>query len=203
VHTSLLANGVWSNACLASGAFANAVFPVREVPPPAPRIANRVTYETSDGRFLNFFMVRTLEGFDAAVAAAGRADLLGDPRFADPDSRLEHGLEFVEALRQTFASETAAHWRETFREHGIPVTMVADVEDLPSDPQILVNGIAVPPSDPRVPAPLVINHPLNIDGLARVGVRYAPGVGENTAEVLAEMGFTAEEIEGLAARGVT
>jgi formyl-CoA transferase len=116
---------------------------------------------------------------------------------------MEHGLELVDLLRATFASEPLSHWRAVFQEHGIVGGFVAEMEDLPHDPQILANNIVVAPSDPRVQSPLVVNHPLNIDGLATAGVTYAPLAGENTAEVLAEMGFSSEEIEGLRARGVT
>ena len=203
VHTSLLANGVWANGCLAQAAVVGAEFPIREVPPPAPRFPNRVMYQSSDGRYFNFFMVRTHEDFNAVLIAAGRADLLTDPRFDTPDGWMEHGLELVDLLRATFASEPLSHWRAVFQEHGIVGGFVAEMEDLPHDPQILANNIVVAPSDPRVQSRLVVNHPLNIDGLAKVGVTYAPLAGENTAEVLAEMGFSSEEIEGLRARGVT
>jgi crotonobetainyl-CoA:carnitine CoA-transferase CaiB-like acyl-CoA transferase len=203
VHTSLLANGIWANACLAQAAFVGAEFPVREIPPPPPRIPNRVIYETSDHRFMNFFMVRTHEEFDAVLIAAGREDLLGDQRFADPESRLEHGFELIAALRETFAARPAAHWRRLFRDFGVPVTMVADMEDLPEDPQVRVNGIVAPPTDPRVPAPLIVNHPLNIDGMPRAGARHAPAVGEDTAKVLAELGYDAATIALFMADGIT
>ena len=39
--------------------------------------------------------------------------------------------------------------------------------------------------------------------MPRAGAHHAPEVGENTAEVLAELGFSASAIEGLRARGIT
>ncbi len=203
VHTSLLANGIWSNACLGQGAMVGAQFPVREDPPPAPRFPNRVLYETSDGRLLQLYMVRTQPEFDSMLIAAGRDDLLADERFLDQPSRLENGVELVQILREMFSARTAAEWMETFRENDVPVTLVAEMEDLPNDPQLRANNIVAPPTDPRVNAELIINHPLNIDGLPREGARHAPLAGENTAEVLAELGFSTEEIAGLKARGVT
>jgi crotonobetainyl-CoA:carnitine CoA-transferase CaiB-like acyl-CoA transferase len=203
VHTSLLANGVWANGCLAQGAVVGAEFAVREVPPPPARFPNRVLYQTSDGRFFGFFMVRTHEDFDAVLIAIGRDDLPVDPRFADPEARAENGLELVESLRATFAAKPMAHWRALFREHGIPATVVAEMEDLPNDPQLRANNMVIEPAGPGVASPLIINHPLNVDGLPRAGARHAPEVGENTAEVLAELGFTAEQIADFAASGVT
>lgn len=202
VHTSLLANGVWANGCLAQAAAVGAEFPIREVPQPPARFPNRVLYETSDGRYFNFFMVRTHEDFDAVLLAIGREDVLTDPRFADPEARMENGLELVASLRETFAAQPMSHWRALFREHSVPATVVAEMEDLPNDPQIRVNGIMIEPAGPGVGSPLVVNHPLNIDGLPRRGPLHAPEVGEHTDEVLAELGFGSEAIASLHARNI-
>jgi len=202
VHTSLLANGVWSNACLAQGAFVGAEFPDRSVPPAPPRAPNRVLYETSDGRLLQLYMVRTQAELDGMLLAAGRDDLLADERFADPVTRLENGAAFIEELRGTFIKRTAAEWMATFRAESVPVTLVAHVTDLPNDAQLLANNIVAPPTDPSVRAALIINHPINVEGLPQVGARHAPAVGENTGEVLAELGFDAAGIANLRERGV-
>lgn len=203
VHTSLLANGIWSNACLGQGAIIGAQFPVREEPPPPPRFPNRVLYETSDRRLLQLYMVRTQAEFDAMLIAAGRVDLLTDDRFIDQPSRLQHGVELVQILRDLFAGRTAEEWLKIFNDNDVPVTLVAEMEDLAHDPQLRANNIVAPPTDPRVDAEVIINHPLNIDGLPREGARYAPLIGENTAEVLAELGFDEATIADLKARGVT
>ncbi|HQW51399.1 MAG TPA: hypothetical protein PL082_05035, partial [Tepidiformaceae bacterium] len=61
--------------------------------------------------------------------------------------------------------------------------------------------MAVPPVDPTVPAPLIVTHPINIDGLDKVGPTRAPDVGEHTVEVLTELGYDAVQIERLRAVG--
>ncbi len=198
VHTSLLANGVWSNACLAQAAVLHAEFPARDG---GPRSPNRVLYETSDGRLLQLYMVRTHAEVDGLLLAAGRVDLLTDPRFAEPADRMANMGAFIDELRATLGSRTAREWMATFRENNVPVSLVAQMGDLADDVQLAANNIVAPPTDPRVPASVVINHPLNIDGMPREGARWAPGVGEHTDEVLGELGFSAAEIAGLRSRG--
>lgn len=201
VHTSLLANGVWANLCYAQAAMVEAEFPGRNAVRPLVS-PNRVLFETSDGRLLQLYMVRTHAELDALLLAAGREDLLADPRFGDHAVRPQYAPELVEELKATLRQRTAAEWMRTFRESGVPVTPVARTEDLLHDPQVHANRMAVPSSDPSVTAPLIVNHPLNIDGLARVGPTRAPEVGEHTAGVLAELGYSEAQVADLRARGV-
>jgi crotonobetainyl-CoA:carnitine CoA-transferase CaiB-like acyl-CoA transferase len=200
VHTSLLANGLWSNACLGQAAMVGATFPDRR--PQQPKTPNRVLYETADGRLLQLYMVRTHDELDRMLVAAGLESALADPRFADPEARMLNVAALIELLRNTFRERTASEWMATFRAENVPVTLVAELADLPHDPQLLVNNMVAPPTDLSVPADFVINHPLNVDGLARVGARHAPELGEHTHEVLAEMGYSESDIAGFAARGV-
>lgn len=196
VHTSLLANGVWSNLCIAQGALVGGDFSAHYAPPAPPVSPNRVLFETADRRLLQLYMVRTAEELDRLLLAADRANLLADERFADPTARLANGVEFIALLRDLFRARTAAEWMSVFRAAGVPVTLVARVEDLPQDEQIMANEIVTPPRD-NPAGPLIINHPVNVRGLARVGPTAAPGVGEHTDEVLTELGYDADAIARL------
>lgn len=203
VHTSLLANGVWANACLGMAAMVEAQFPIRDDGTRPPISPNRVLFQTADDRLLQLYMVRTQEELDALFLAAGRADMLADPRFADLDSRIANAAPLIAELKATFRVKTAKEWMAIFRAEGVPVTLVAEMQDLLHDEQLSANNIVVSPTDPSAPVKVVINHPLNIDGMPTAGPRHAPEVGEHTAEVLAEMGFSAGEIASFAERGIT
>jgi formyl-CoA transferase len=202
VHTSLLANGAWANGCYVQAALAGGTFERREGTPPDPISPNRVLFETSDGRLLQLYMIRTHEELDGLLIAAGRPDLLVDERFAAPAERAANMRAFIAELHAMFATRTASEWLSVFGQTGVNVTPVAQMEDIPTDGQLLASGALVIPSDPSVEMPLILNHPLHIDGLQFVGPRRAPSLGEHTAEILAELGMSTDSIADFQSRGI-
>ena len=199
VHTSLLANGIWSASCIAQGAFAEADF--TDYYASQPRLFARRMYEAADGRWLQFSMVRTDEEVDLMFAAMGRPDLLLDERFATSDARLDYGAQLAEEMVLIIKNKTSDQWMTEFQAIGVPSALVGQVADLPTDPQVLANNMAFAPPD-GVDMPLVIKHPLNIDGLKTKNMVKAPEMGEHTAQVLAEVGYSAQEITDLQDRGI-
>ena len=199
VHTSLLANGIWSASCIAQGAFAEADF--TDYYASQPRLFARRMYEAADGRWLQFSMVRTDEEVDLMFAAMERPDLLLDERFATSDARLEYGAQLAEEIVLIIKNKTSEQWMAEFHAIGVPSARVGQVADLPTDPQVLANNMAFAPPD-GVDMPLVIKHPLNIDGLKTKNMVKAPEMGEHTAQVLEEMGYSAQEITALQDQGI-
>ncbi len=200
VHTSLLANGLWANLCYAQGALIGADFAPHRTA--SVGLLTRTLFDTSDGRLLQIAMLRTDEQIVSLLVALDLAHLLEDAPFATPAGRSAHPTELAGALASVFRRRTAAEWLADLRPRGLPVNTIARTEDLPNDSQLRAIGAVVPPSDANVPAELVVNHPVNVDGLTRVGPRHAPAQGEHTREVLTGMGLSAETIEDYVARGV-
>ena len=61
--------------------------------------------------------------------------------------------------------------------------------------------MAMPPVE-DVGMARVIRDPINVDGVARVGAKHAPEMGEHTEEVLKELGYNAAEISGWREAGI-
>jgi len=198
VETSLLANGLWSAAGIAQGAMADGDMPLyrslNESPPAMLR-----PYETSDGRWLQFNMIRSEELQSLLFVALNAPELFADPRFCSPELMFENrellGLE----LQKIVVLQTANHWMQTFDSFELPVNLVALVEESKSDPQVLQNHMAISPGDERIKTPLIIDHPIQISNVPKVGPRCAPALGEHNEEVLIELGYDADEIRELQA----
>ena len=198
VHTSLLANGMWSASCIAQAAFANADFSNYRAA--RGNLFIRVMYETEDAQWLQFTMVRTAEQLDLLFTVLELPHLMADERFSTLEARQMHGSELIELVRPVIKARVAADWMEAFAAVGVPAALAGDVGRLPEDEQVAVNGMAVETDNPDMPR--VIKHPLNVEGLARRQVAPAPDAGQHTDQVLQSLGLSDAEISDLRARGV-
>ena len=199
VHTSLMANGVWSASCIAQGVFADADF--GNYFANQSRQFTRLLYEASDGRWLQFSMVRTDDEVDALFVAVDRPDLLVDERFATSEARLEHGEALKSELAAAIAHRSSSEWMQVFAESGVPAALVGQVADLANDHQVSANAMAVAgPAGSQMNR--MIMHPMNIDGLTTRVHAPAPDQGEHNDEVLQELGYTPEHIAKLREEGV-
>ncbi len=198
VHTSLLANGMWSASCIAQGAFTGADFTRYRAM--AGHLFTRVMYETQDHRWLQFTMVRSADELDLMFAIMGVPELLVDPRFAEQTTRLQHGDELVALLRPVLLQRDAQGWLADFHAAGVPVALVARMEDLPEDPQVIANAMVM--QDDTIGAGQLMRHPMNVEGLAWAPVQIAPEIGEHNRAILEELGYTPADIERLRSEGV-
>ncbi|MEE4283484.1 MAG: CaiB/BaiF CoA-transferase family protein [Pseudomonadales bacterium] len=196
VHTSLLANGLWSSSCFAQAAWADADF--SQIP--GQRLTTAL-YEASDGRWIQFSMLRQAEEFDRLLIALGHPDWLLDERFSTPENRLEHAEVFTQMIREVIAQRSSDEWMALFHSEDIPAALVAQFQDLPNDPQVLANDMAMPAAE-NVGMARVVRDPVNVDGVARVGATRAPGIGEHSDAILRELGFSEEQVLQFKQQGI-
>ena len=201
VETSLLANGLWSAAGIAQGVMADGDVPLyrslNESPPAMMR-----PYETLDGRWLQFNMIRNEDLQSLLFVALDAPELLADARFSSQELMFENRELLGRELQKIIEKNVAKHWLRVFDSYGLPVNLVALVEESKNDPQVLQNQMVVAPGDDRIKTPLIVEHPIQISNVSKVGPKCAPGLGEHTGEVLADLGYTAEEITRLQEDGV-
>ncbi len=201
VETSLLANGLWSAAGIAQGVMADGDMPLyrslNESPPAMMR-----PYETLDGRWLQFNMIRNEDLQSLLFVALGAPEILADPRFSSQELMFENRELLGRELQKIIEQNVAKHWLKIFDSYELPVNLVALVEESKNDPQVLQNQMVVAPEDDRIKTPLIIEHPIQISNVPKVGPTCAPALGEHTGEVLADLGYSVAEVTRLRESGV-
>jgi len=198
VTTSLLAEGVWSASVSIQGALCQAkFFPAHDRKNPANAALN--VYRASDGAW--FVLLVTPDKVAAVAKAIGRTDLLTDPRFSDPAKLVANMPQLAAILDEVFAAQPMAHWQEVF--NGVHVTfgVVREPQEVINDPQLRANDIVVPLEGAGGKLTSTISSPIQMHGVTKVPARRAPALGEHNDEVLKQLGFSANEIDGLRANG--
>lgn len=198
VTTSLVAEGAWSCSMYVQAALCGAkFFPLHDRKNPPNAILN--VYQTADENW--FVLVVQSKDWPAFAKAIGRPELISDVLFADEDAREANASQLTEILDHVFASKPLAHWRSILDEARITYGVVRHPSEAMTDPQLHANDIIVPLDGAGENLKHTVSGPLKVHGIAKVPARRAPDLGEHNDEVLKELGFTGNDIEGLRSSG--
>jgi crotonobetainyl-CoA:carnitine CoA-transferase CaiB-like acyl-CoA transferase len=197
VSSSLLANGLWANGCAVQAALCGE----KVVPqPPRERGLNalRVHYRCRDGRWLLLSIAADEWRWDKLKECLA-SSVLDDPRFATAALREAHARELIPILDRIFATKDQTEWRAILDAAGLIFGVVADMDEIADDPQMLASQALVPFADG---SSLTVNSPIWIQGQEKAPPRPAPEVGQHSEVVLRAAGYTEAEIRALRADSV-
>lgn len=165
-----------------------------------PGIAPSNTYPTLEGAFV----VIAGNGdaiFKRLMTAIGRDDLGNDPRLASNDGRAAHAAELDGAIADWTRTRPIDAVVAALDAADVPNGRIYSVEDIVADPQYQAREMILPstlPDGTQVRMPGIVPKLSETPG----GVSWlGPRLGEHTADVLAEIGYTPEEIAALLSKG--
>ena len=163
-----------------------------------PNIVPYQAFETSSGRIA---VAAANDGlFRSLCSVMGLEELSSDARFVTNAARVEHRGELVPLLQERFREHSAEDWLTDLEVAGVPAGKVRSIPDALEAAAAAGRPATVTVEHPTAGPLELVASP--IWGATRTDAAPPPLLGEHTAEVLAELGQSPEEIEELAARGV-
>jgi len=152
---------------------------------------------TQDG-WLNL-SVASERTFQNLAAAAGRPDWVNDPRFAAyPDRRANWG-QLIDELEAWSSQLPKAEVQAIFDRHGVPASPYRTVKEAMADPQ-LAHRDAFAEIHDKGGSFRALNPPFRLTAGEARAKPFVATLGEHTEAVLAEAGFTPQEIAALVNR---
>jgi crotonobetainyl-CoA:carnitine CoA-transferase CaiB-like acyl-CoA transferase len=158
-------------------------------------------YQGIDGEWLYVFCAKQ-EHWEKMCEVIGQKKLVSDPRFATPAARKRHDKQLTEILTEAFQATPASIWSFLMMIKKVPAAYAQNLESLLKDQFCNDTGVYEFQQHPqwgKVQLQGIVPEFSETPGKV---LRPAPMLGEHTDEVLAQIGYTKEQIADFKANGL-
>lgn len=166
-----------------------------------PGIVPSNTYTTAEGE--NIVIAGNGDAiFKRLMSAIGREDLANDPQLANNAGRVPRTQEIDDAIQRWCSNQSIDAALAALQDADVPVSKIYSVRDMMQDPQFLARQMFEQhlfKDGTPVKLPAVTPKLSETPGRTRW---IGPALGEHTDEVLASLGYSAEQIAALRSQGV-
>lgn len=195
ISLSLLNSAIWTQGINIQIAREYGSYPRANRKTAANPLANG--YEAKDGKWIMLVMLQPDRRWPDFCKGVGLDHLIDDPRFTPMQNRYQNREELIAILDRVFATKTRAEWIEKFKDYDLQWDPVNTFNDLIEDPQALANDDFAPMEHPTRGLVLASASPIRFSKTPASVSRHAPELGEQTEEILLEMGYAWEQIAAL------
>jgi crotonobetainyl-CoA:carnitine CoA-transferase CaiB-like acyl-CoA transferase len=183
----------------AQNAFATGEAPVR-LGNAHPNIVPYESFATQDGEIA--VAVGSERQWPRLCRALSVEPLASDPRFASNDARVRNRVELRALLAERFRGGSRADWLSRLDAAEVPCGPVNDVLTAFAQPQALVREMDQTVEHPALGPIRQVGIPFKLSGTPATIRSAPPLLGEQSDEILAELGYEAQEVDRLRDEGV-
>lgn len=138
---------------------------------------------------------------EAFYEAIGLPELADDERFQPLVYTRETTKQLFEIFSKVFATRTTAEWMARLNGTGARIAPVQNYAEAAIDPHVVENGYIIDASDAAGNTVRVVGSPIELSHTPAKVSAVAPELGQNTEEVLLEVGYNWDEISALRKAG--
>ena len=132
----------------------------------------------------------------------GADSLLTNPDYATPAARSKNRKALGAQLAEIMLTETNDEWLQLMDKAAVPCGPINTIDKVFADPQVKHLAIARPIDHPKYGAQKVVGQPIHLSRYPQPEkLMHTPEPGEHSVEVLTSLGYDAQAIEGLRAKG--
>ena len=156
-------------------------------------------YRCGDGELVLFAVQTEAQWTAFCTDVCGHPEWVADPRFATSPDRRQNRVALETMIEEALAPFARPEVTRRLEAADIPHGDLLEVDDFARHPQLAARGRWQPVQTPNGPIESIVP-PLDLEGMPP-RMDPVPAVGEQTDEILAELGYTPEEIAGLRESG--
>lgn len=201
VTAGLLQAGLWDVSLnLTSSQYGD---PRIQYPVARETIANQLQlpHKTSDDRWLMIAMPPYDLFYNKFVPLIGREDLVNDERFFPQTNAVNNLAELHDIIRDAIATKPLAEWQQILADADIPASACYTWAELLVDEQCWANDYLAEVEFPSGNKRTLVRPPVSFSDTPLPEYNRAPFLGEHTEEVLAQLGYTSEQISAMIEAG--
>lgn len=159
-------------------------------------------YQAGDGEWFTMGLLDP-KSWPALCQAIERPDLLEDERTTDPFTRRDNEEWLRSELEQVFQTRTRDEWLERLIAGRIPCGPVYDYAQVAADEHFWINGYLQQIPHNHFEDHRVVGIPVSFSETETTVQTAAPELGQNTEQVLLDLGYDWSDIERFHDAGVT
>ncbi|MNI78344.1 Succinyl-CoA:(R)-benzylsuccinate CoA-transferase subunit BbsF [compost metagenome] len=132
----------------------------------------------------------------------GKPELAQDPRYLTNSQRVTNQATLDPILDAIIAAQPRAHWLAALKDAGVPAGSINTVPEVFDDPQVAHRAMLRRLPHPAAGTVPQVMNPLRFATADLRADRAPPLLGQHTADVLAELGLSTQQIQDLRQRKI-
>ncbi len=155
-------------------------------------------WETDPNAYIYFITQAPV--WEAICKVIGEEGWITDPDYATPKARLPRLMQIFARIEEWTKTKTKFEAMDILNKHDIPCGPILSMKEIANEPSLRKTGTVVEVDHPTRGKYLTVGNPIKMSD-SPTEVTRSPLLGEHTEEVLAELGYTKDQVAALRAEG--